>query len=169
MHMPKIIAVGGTIDAKEYDFSTGEVVSFAMPAVISIVEKVRPDIPLGKSFHMCEQKDSDIMTDEDRLHIVELCKNFNDDRIVITHGTGTMIDTGLLLAKHIKDKTIVLTGSLPYTYDAAYASFNVGSAITACQLLSAGVYIVMNGEIVNLQEQKAIKIKDANVTYFIGK
>jgi L-asparaginase/Glu-tRNA(Gln) amidotransferase subunit D len=76
-----------------------------------------------------------------------------------------MIDTGRLLAENLKDKTIVLTGSLPYSHDPVYAAFNLGNAVTACQLLQPGVYIATSGEIVSL-DGDVEKLKSGEITYF---
>jgi hypothetical protein len=76
-----------------------------------------------------------------------------------------MIDTGRLLAENLKQKTVVLTGSLPYAHDPVYAAFNMGNAVTACQLLQPGVYIATSGEIVSL-DKEVEKVKSGEVTYF---
>jgi L-asparaginase len=163
-----IIAAGGTIDANEYDFKTGSVISFGNPAALEIVKKVMPGIA-SKNIILTSpfQKDSDVMNDRDREQLLELCKSCECDRIVITHGTGTIIDTGLLLASRLNSKTVVLTGSLPYGLEPTNAAFNLGSAITACTLLPPGVYIATSGEIVSLAEKKITKMKSGEVTYFL--
>lgn len=93
------------------------------------------------------RKDSLEITDEDRALIhqkVEACKT---DKILITHGTDTMVDTGLVL-QDISDKTIVLTGALkPARFQESDAIFNIGFALGAVQSLPAGVYICMNGNV----------------------
>jgi L-asparaginase len=162
-----IIAAGGTIDAAEYNFETGSVISFAKSAALDVFEKVMPDavsrnIQLSSPF----QKDSDVMTDQDRQEILKICRSSSCNRIIITHGSGTIIDTGRLLADNLKDKTIVLTGSLPYSHDPVYAAFNLGNAVTACQLLQPGVYIATSGEVVSLNEGVE-KVKSGKITYFI--
>ena len=136
-----IIAAGGTIDAAEYIFEAGSDISFVKSAASDVFEKVMSDavsrnVQLSSPF----QKDSDAMTDQDRQEILKICRGSSCDRIITTHGSGTMIDTGRLLADNLKDKTIVLTGSLPYSHDPGYAAFNLGNAVTACQLLQPGVY-----------------------------
>ena len=48
----------------------------------------------------------------------------------------------------IRDKTIVLTGSLiPYSFVKSDAHFNLGCAIAFAQILPRGVYIAMHGKI----------------------
>lgn len=163
-----IIAAGGTIDAQEYDFTTGSVVSFMQPAALEIVKKVMPglaseNITITSPF----QKDSDVMTDQDREVLLEICKSCESDRIVITHGTGTIIETGLLLTKHLHSKTVILTGSLPYILEPVCAAFNLGNAITACKILPPGVYLTMSGEIAPVTDKKIKKVKEGAVTYFL--
>jgi L-asparaginase len=59
-----------------------------------------------------------------------------------------MVETAELLGKNITNKTIVLTGSIiPYAFGHSDALFNLGSAITAIQILDNGVYVAMNGMI----------------------
>jgi L-asparaginase len=58
-----------------------------------------------------------------------------------------MIDTAKVLM-NIPAKTIVMTGSMyPAQFRDSDAVFNIGCAVTAAQILEAGVYIVMNGRI----------------------
>src|SRR3546814_17276409 len=68
-------------------------------------------------------------------------------RILVTHGTDTMVVTGRVLAG-IAGKTIVMTGAMqPASVRASDAEFNVGFALAAVQTLPPGVYIAMNGMI----------------------
>jgi len=71
------------------------------------------------------------------------------DRILITHGTDTMLDTGAYLANHNIPKTITITGAfLPEAFKDSDADFNVGLALGALQTMDKyGVYIAMNGKI----------------------
>ena len=92
--------------------------------------------------------DSLYMKDHHRQEILNKCKSYEEDRIVITHGTDTMIETAKLLGDKIRDKTIVLTGSLiPYSFVKSDAHFNLGCAIAFAQILPRGVYIAMHGKI----------------------
>ena len=94
--------------------------------------------------------DSTTITDEDREIIAHNCKKAKEDRILITHGTDTMVDTAKYVAKKVKDKTIVLTGAMiPYTFGSSDGLFNLGSALAYVQLLPPGVYIAMNGRYFN--------------------
>jgi L-asparaginase len=93
--------------------------------------------------------DSLDMTDADRALIVEQCRTAAERRIVITHGTDTMVETARALAAAFPldgHKTIVLTGAMvPYAFGSSDGLFNLGSALSFVQLLPAGVYVAMNG------------------------
>src|SRR6185503_6672435 len=90
--------------------------------------------------------DSLEMTDSDRNLILEQCRIAPERRIVITHGTDTLVDTAQLLAAGVNDKTIVLTGAMiPYKFGSSDGLFNLGSALAFAQTLPPGVYVAMNG------------------------
>ena len=79
---------------------------------------------------------------------MDSCRKCPEDRIIIIHGTDTMTLTAELLAREIPGKTIVLTGAMiPYSISKSDALFNFGSAFTAVQMTSPGVYIAMNGRL----------------------
>ncbi len=93
--------------------------------------------------------DSLDMTDADRDAIVAQCRQAAETRIVITHGTDTMVETAAALARALPPdpgKTIVLTGAMiPYAFGSSDGLFNLGSALSFVQLLQPGVYLAMNG------------------------
>jgi L-asparaginase len=91
--------------------------------------------------------DSLEMTEADRGLIVRNCQQCAERRIVITHGTDTMIETAAALAAGVTGKTIVLTGAMiPYAFGSSDGLFNLGSALSFAQTLPEGVYIAMNGQ-----------------------
>ena len=93
------------------------------------------------------KKDSLDITEEDRMKILETCEKADSDKIIITHGTDTMIETAKILNK-IRSKTIILTGAVkPEKFSDSDASFNVGTAVGAIPILKNGIYIAMNGKI----------------------
>ena len=63
-------------------------------------------------------------------------------RIVITHGTDTMVETARALAAALPasaGKTIVLTGAMvPYAFGSSDGLFNLGSALSFVQVLPPG-------------------------------
>jgi len=93
------------------------------------------------------RKDSLDMTNEDRAYILERVREEPSSRILITHGTDTVIETANVL-KQVEGKTIVLVGSLsPAQFRDSDAEFNIGFAFAAVQTLPQGVYITMNGRV----------------------
>ena len=92
--------------------------------------------------------DSLEMTDEQRNKILEKCRDCDENRAVITHGTSTMVETARLLGEKVKGKTIVLTGAMvPHSVKNSDATFNLAYALGAAQSLPEGVYIAMNGRV----------------------
>jgi len=105
--------------------------------------------------------DSLEMTDADRQIIVDQCRKCKEDRIVITHGTDTMQDTARVLGKAMSGKTVILTGAMiPYKFGSSDGLFNLGSALAFAQTLPHGVYIAMNGRI--LDPNKVRKNRELN-------
>jgi L-asparaginase len=91
--------------------------------------------------------DSLEMTDAQRAMIVGACRECEEDQIVITHGTDTMVETARAIAEGVEGKTVVLTGAMiPYAFGSSDGLFNLGSALSFVQALPAGVYIAMNGK-----------------------
>jgi L-asparaginase len=109
-------------------------------------------------------KDSLEMVDSDREFILDKCLSCDEQHILITHGTDTMAQTAKFLAEKIKNKTVVLFGSMiPYSVDNSDALFNLGVALSAVQLKKPGVYIAMNGRVFNFDQVK----KDKSLGIFI--
>jgi L-asparaginase len=138
----KIFVTGGTFD-KEYDEIEGKLFfrDTHLPEMLKLGHcKVELDI---RTLMMI---DSINMKDPDRAIIMQNCRNAEEERIVITHGTDTMVETARLLGAAIKDKTIVLTGAMiPYRFGSSDGLFNLGSALAFVQTLPHGVYVTMNG------------------------
>ncbi len=142
----RIIVTGGTLD-KEYDEATGQLV-FRHTHVPEMLKSVRSK--LNAKITEVMLTDSTRMTNNGRKAILRHCKNCKEDKIVIVHGTDSMVRTADILAKSVKDKTIVLTGALvPYLYARSDALFNLGNALAFAQTLPHGVYISMNGRCFN--------------------
>ena len=93
--------------------------------------------------------DSLDMTEADRALIVKHCREAAESRILVTHGTDTMVETARALAGALPSgasKTIVLTGAMvPYAFGSSDGLFNLGSALSFVQVLPPGVYLAMNG------------------------
>lgn len=139
----KILITGGTFD-KEYDEIHGSLY-FKDSHVAEMLKLGR--CKLETQIRTVMMIDSLEMTDADRQIILENCRKTPEDRIVITHGTDTMVETAAVLAGGISDKTIVLTGAMiPYAFGSSDGLFNLGSALSFAQVLPPGVYLAMNGK-----------------------
>tara|TARA_Y100000389_G_C17417012_1_gene494363 strand:- start:1290 stop:1631 length:342 start_codon:yes stop_codon:yes gene_type:complete len=93
--------------------------------------------------------DSLEMGDNEIEQIIQACKNSTSNKIIIIHGTDTIIKTAKALAKaELKDKTILLTGTMiPYAFgNSSDGFFNFGCALAYAQTLSPEVYITMQGQ-----------------------
>ncbi len=140
----RILMTGGTID-KEYDPLTGELV-FSRSHLSNMLSQVRCKVRFVLEEVML--KDSLEMRDEDREEILKKSISCTETRIIVTHGTDTMVETARFLGKGMKNKTVVLVGAMiPHAFGASDALFNLGCAFSAVQALHPGVYITMNGKI----------------------
>jgi L-asparaginase len=139
----RIFVTGGTFD-KEYNELKGELF-FRDTHLHEILGLGRCKAPVEVTTLM--MMDSLNMTAAHRKIILENCRMASEDRILVTHGTDTMVETAKFLAKAKLDKTIVLTGAMiPYKFGSSDGLFNMGSAIAFVQTLPPGVYISMNGK-----------------------
>ena len=142
----QIFITGGTFD-KEYNELNGELF-FKDTHLPEMLKLGRSRVPvLTETLLMI---DSLQMTDGDREMIAAHCNQTPADRIVITHGTDTMVDTAKKLAVLVSEKTIVITGAMiPYKFGSSDGLFNLGSALAFVQTLPYGVYVAMNGRYFN--------------------
>lgn len=137
-----VIATGGTID-KEYSIA-GEL-EIGDPMVPSILELGRSWLDL--SVETVCGKDSLDMLDEDRELVRQRVAAAPADRVLITHGTDTMVATAAALGD-VGDRVVVITGAMvPARMRDTDAPFNVGLAVAALQTMPAGVWIAMSGRI----------------------
>jgi L-asparaginase len=140
----RVFVTGGTFD-KEYNELTGSLF-FKDTHLPEMLRLGRSRIDTSISTLM--MIDSLEMTAADRGRIVDECARAAEARILITHGTDTMVETAAALAAALPSsgKTIVLTGAMiPYAFGSSDGLFNLGSALSFVQVLPAGVYIAMNG------------------------
>lgn len=137
----KFYAAGGTIDKVYFDAKSEYQVG--APQVEEILKD--SNVAFDYEVESVLQKDSLEMSDADRRAIREIVEKDFCEKIVITHGTDTMVETAKFLLG-IENKTIVFTGAMePARSRYTDATFNVGCAIAAAQTLPTGVYIAMNG------------------------
>ncbi len=144
MHIRFIIA-GGTID-KTYNDLTGDL-AFGDTHLNQMLKQARFDGQLTTEHIL--MKDSLDMTQEDRDKLAEACFDAKEDKIVVTHGLDTMIESAQTIELVLRDKakTVVMTGAMvPYSLGASSdALFNLGTALAFVQSLQPGVFIAMNG------------------------
>ena len=125
------IQTGGTIDKDYPKVTKGWAFEIAEPAFNRILEKLNPSFSF-KSYEVFK-KDSQEITLEDREKLKSLCESIWEDKIIITHGTDTMVETAKYLSSI--NKTIVITGAMkPERFSNSDAPINLGASITAAKL-----------------------------------
>ncbi|MFN8597289.1 MAG: asparaginase domain-containing protein [Anaerolineae bacterium] len=139
----KIFSVGGTIDKVYFDKLSEYQVGF--PSVREILD----GLPIAFEYEVESllRKDSLDMDDVDRELVLTHVAADPNPKVLITHGTDTMIDTARKLSA-VRGKCIVLTGAMePAHFKSSDAVFNIGVAVGAVSSLPDGVYLAMNGRI----------------------
>ena len=138
----KIFATGGTFD-KEYNEINGELF-FKETHLNELLKLGRSQ--LNVKIETLMLIDSLKMNQKNRNFILEKCANEKTNKIIITHGTDTMIDTAKTLANKITNKIIILTGAMiPIKFGSSDGLFNLGSALSFVQILEPCIYVTMNG------------------------
>ena len=152
----QIFITGGTFD-KEYNELNGDLY-FRDTHLKQMLEQGRSQLNVNiRSLMMIDSLE---MTEQDREIILTQCRKSTMDRIVITHGTDTMVESARYLAEHIKDKTIILTGAMiPIVFGSSDGLFNMGAAMAYVQTLEHGIYIAMNGQYFNYDNVRKNKAK----------
>src|SRR5262249_41069683 len=109
--MIRILVTGGTFD-KEYNELSGSLF-FKHTHLNEMLKLGRCHVRVFvETLRMIASLD---MTPNDRARIVDECRVAEEQQIVITHGTDTMVETATALASVFPDqaaKTIVLTGAM---------------------------------------------------------
>lgn len=137
-----LLVTGGTFD-KEYDELTGAL-SFRRTHIPEMLRLGRSRLSVRVRTLM--MKDSLLMTAADRRRIAAACRRAPESRLVVTHGTDTMVETARAIARAVDGKTVVLTGAMrPYRFGSSDGLFNLGSALSFAQVLPPGVFVAMNG------------------------
>ena len=143
--MLTIFTTGGTFDKIYFDANSE--FSIEEPQAETILQQA--NVTSNYIIEPLLRKDSLEITDADRQHICAAVVASNSQHIIIIHGTDTMAKTAQALAScTLTDKTVVLVGAMqPARMQASDATFNLGFATAAVQLLSPSVYIAMNGQV----------------------
>ena len=139
----KIITTGGTFDKVYFDAASE--FRFGDTIVGELLAEANVDFEFEVESLM--QKDSLDMVDADRERILRAVEQSAGDRILIIHGTDGLVATAQCLLG-VQGKTVVLFGAMqPARMRYSDASYNLGFASAAVQLLPHGVYLAMNGRV----------------------
>jgi L-asparaginase len=106
-----------------------------------------PDLEIDTTRLM--NKDSLEMTDADRALVLDAVRARLDAPVVITHGTDTMVDTGMYLQAALRSLQfpIVLTGAMtPLGFESSDGLQNLTESLFAARVLAPGIYIVMHNQ-----------------------
>ena len=139
----RILTTGGTIDKVYFDalseFQVGD------PQIAEVLRHAHVETPF--TVEPVLKKDSLEISAADRAMLRAMIENDPRDRILVTHGTDTMAETGRFLSG-LEGKTIVLTGALaPARFRENDAVFNIGFAFASALLLPPGVYLAIHGRV----------------------
>lgn len=145
-----VITTGGTLE-KVYREQTGSVEN-AASKVDRYLERLRlPDLEVLVDPLM--NKDSLEMTDDDRVQVLERVRRRLSDMpapVIVTHGTDTLVETGLLLQRNLPDLRVpvIFTGAMtPLGFEASDGLQNLTESLLAARLLPPGVYVVMHNQV----------------------
>jgi L-asparaginase len=144
-----VVTTGGTIE-KGYSERTGSVANL--------------DNKIGRYLRLLRLPDSEVnvvpllnkdslrMTNEDRELIRATVKGLLNENapVVITHGTDTMVQTGVFLKQALPDikVPIVLTGAVaPLGFEGSDGLQNLTESLFAVRILAPGIYVVMHGQL----------------------
>ncbi|MBV8819471.1 MAG: asparaginase [Acidobacteriaceae bacterium] len=144
-----LLTTGGTME-KVYSEQTGSVQN-----VNNKIERYfrflrLPDLDVRVQPLM--NKDSLEMTDSDRHVVLDAVRQCLGEAapVVITHGTDTMVDTGLLLQRSLADLAapVVMTGAMtPLGFEGSDGVQNLTESLLAARLLGPGVWLVMHNQV----------------------
>ncbi|MBI5597812.1 MAG: asparaginase [Elusimicrobia bacterium] len=144
-HSVLILVTGGTFD-KEYDEISGRLF-FKQTHLAQMLALGRARLKVR--IRQLMLKDSLFMTGADRAKVAAACRAAREKRIMVTHGTDTMVKTARFVAEALagSDKTVVFTGAMiPYAFGTSDGLFNLGAALAYAQALPPGSWVAMNGK-----------------------
>ena len=144
-----VVTTGGTIE-KVYSENTGSIANLDSKIDRYLGRLRLPEFDVNVVPMM--NKDSLEMTNDDRILILGMVRALLKEHapIVITHGTDTMVETGLYLqrALEVLEMPIVLTGAMtPLGFEGSDGLQNLTESLIAVQLLRPGVYVVFHGRV----------------------
>jgi len=144
-----ILTTGGTIE-KTYNERDGSLRNYHTILLKMLATLRLPDLEV--TYDQVVLKDSLEMTKDDRVRILQATQQALacSDAVMILHGTDTLVQTGELLHRELRDLfvPVILTGAMrPYEFRDTDALQNVIEALLAARLVSPGVYAVMHNRV----------------------
>lgn len=161
-----LLTTGGTLE-KVYSEQSGKVANFASK-IDSYLQSLRlPETEIEARTLM--NKDSLEMTDADRALVFDAVVAALPDGapIVITHGTDTMVETGLYLKRHLPavPVPIIFTGAMtPLGFERSDGLQNLTESLLAAKLLPAGIWLVMHNQVFAIHQVR----KDRELAHFVA-
>jgi len=144
-----VITTGGTIEKVHLE-QTGRVANIATKIDRYLCHLRLPDLKARVTALI--NQDSLEMTDPDRERILQtVIKRLRRPApIVITHGTDTMVETGLYLKRrlHGLKVPIIFTGAMtPLGFEGSDGLQNLTESLLTARLAAPGIYVVMHNEV----------------------
>lgn len=160
-----LITTGGTIE-KEYSEQLGVVVNRESKIGQFLRQLRLPDADVQVTSLL--NKDSLEMTPEDRALLVGEVRRLLPENcpIVITHGTDTMVESGVLLENSLPGLRvpIILTGAMmPLGFEHSDGLQNLTESLFAARTLEPGVFIVFHSQVIPV----AVARKDRELGTFV--
>jgi L-asparaginase len=162
-----LISTGGTIE-KVYSEQRGSVENVDAKLDRYLARLRLPDLDIELTHLM--NKDSLEMTDDDRLRVLEVVREklHHAAPVVITHGTDTMVETGLVLQRNLPELSVpvVMTGAMtPLGFEGSDGLQNLTESLLAARILEPGVYVVMHNQVFPVDRVR----KDRDLARFVWK
>uniref|UniRef100_A0A7S0BW39 L-asparaginase N-terminal domain-containing protein n=1 Tax=Proboscia inermis TaxID=420281 RepID=A0A7S0BW39_9STRA len=165
-HKLIVLGMGGTID-KDYPRSTG---GYAFEIDEPAAERILKQLPsLNLQFEVrsiCRKDSTEIDAFEREKLVAAIRAAPPSARIVVTHGTDTLIETAKVLVDSgaAEGKRVAFTGAMkPERFKDSDASFNLGGAVIATAQLPLGsVVVCMGGNVI----QASVCVRDKDTGFF---
>lgn len=162
-----LLSTGGTLE-KVYSEQTGSVQNLDTKIDRYLRALRLPDLDVITIPVM--NKDSLEMNDADRERVLEAVRDALRDPapVVITHGTDTMVNTGMLLKQRLPDLPVpvVFTGAMtPLGFEGSDGLQNLTESLLAARILAPGVYLAMHNQVFPIDRVR----KDREKARFVWK
>ena len=162
-----LISTGGTIE-KTYSEQTGSVENTGSKINRYLQQLRLPDARVEARHLM--NKDSLDMTEQDREQVLTAVEECLADGapIVISHGTDTLVETGLYLQGRLRGlrAPIIFTGAMtPLGFERSDGLQNLTESLLAARLLPPGIYLAIHNQVFPIDAVR----KDRELARFLPK